>query len=311
MSQVFRIKPQEVDSLHDVQEMSVAQFFEYMDDRYECVNYETSEEQAELVGEHYLYLGVPLVTSRGFEFTCEEEPFFSVRVNTPATSKDWETALAFVAQLAQKVNGTIFNEDNDEVQDLSKINYKADIRSGIKAIKNLMLDEGQDSYMLVATDRDFYLSKEMILEIWDSEDVVQAFDNALAQLFHSPAYVAKQQFYRANDKVTAQAEGLLAVYTIGTGYDVILPIVPSVRFVHSHLEEEYGKVQAWTLAVMLDDGSVEQLDYEDAIKMVKDYRQLDANQIEISAKTDEELREIFALKKLGFWEKMKQKVKRF
>ncbi len=311
MSQVYRIKAQEIDSFHDVQEMSIAQFLEYMDDKYECINFETAEEQAELVAENYLYLGIPLITSRGFEFTCEDEPFFSVRVNTPATTKDWQTAWAFIKSLSAKVDGKIFNEDDEEVKDLSEINYKADIRYGIHCIKQSMLEQDNDSYVLVATDRDFYLSKEMIKKNWESEDQVQVFDEALAKLFHSSAYVAQQQFYQAKDKTTGEAqEGLLGVYTFGTGYDIILPLEPKVRYVNSSLEEEYGKVNEWQLALMLDDESLEQLDYAEAIKKVKDYRQLDANQIEISAKTDEELREIFGLKKLSFWEKVKHKVHR-
>ncbi len=310
MSQVYRIKAKDEDLLHDVQEMSIAQFLEYMDDEYECVNFETAEEQAELVGENYLYLGTPLVTSRGFEFTCEDEPYFSVRVNTPATTKDWETALDFIKKLSAKVQGQIFNEEDEEVKDLSEINYKADIRYGIKSIKHAMLDEDNDSFILVATDRDFHMSKAMIKEIWNSENQVQAFDEALAKLFHSDAYVAKQQFYQATNKSTGEAEGLLGLYTIGTGYDIILPLEPKVRYHNSSLEEEYGKVTEWQLAVMLDDESIEQLSYEEAIKMVKDFRQLDANQIEISAKTDEELREIFGLNKLSFWEKIKHKVYR-
>ncbi len=309
MSQVFKIKPQTEESLHDIQEMSIAQLLEYMNDEYECNNYESAEEQAELVGENYLYLGIPLVTSRGFEFTCEDEPFFSVRVNTPATTKDWETAFAFIAKLSLKVKGQIFNEDDEEIKDLAEINYKADIRSGIKHIKHLILDEGHDSFVLVATDRDFYFSEEIIREIWTSENQVQAFDDALAKLFHSQAYVAKQQFYQKSNEHTGEAEGILGVYTIGTGYDIILPLVPQLRFNNSNFEEEFGKIKEWQLVVMLDDESFEQLDYKGAIKMVKEYRQLDANQIEISAKTDEELREVFGLKKLGFWEKMKQKIK--
>ncbi len=310
MSQVFRIKPQEEERLHDVQEMSIAQFLEYMNDEYECSNFETAEEQAELVGENYLYLGIPLVTSRGFEFTCEDEPFFSIRVNTPATSKDWETALIFIQSLATKVEGVIFNEEDELVQDLTEFNYKADIRFGIQCLKHSMLDENNDSQVLIATDRDFYLSKEMIRDIWNSEDQVQAFDDALARLFHSSAYVAKQQFYQRNNPKTGEPEGIFGIYTIGTGYDIILPLEPKVRYANSSLEEEYGKIEEWRLAIMLDDESLEQLDYEEAIKMVKDYRQLDANQIEISAKTDEELREIFSLKKLSFWEKIKHKVYR-
>ncbi len=309
MSQVFRIKPQEEENLHDVQELNIAQFLEYMDDEYECVNYESAEEQAELVGDNYLYLGIPQVTSRGFEFTCEDEPYFSVRVNTPATTKDWETAWDFIVRLSQKVKGQIFDEEDEVLTDLSEINYKADIRLGIKHLKHLMLDEGHDSFVLVATDRDFHFSKEMMTEIWGSEDQVQAFDNALAKLFHSSAYVAKQQFYQKSNEETGEAEGILGVYTIGSGYDIILPLVPQLRFNNSNLEEEFGKIKEWQLVVMLDDESFEQLNYEEAIKRVKDYRQLDGNQIEISAKTDEELREIFGLKKLGFWEKIKQKAK--
>lgn len=285
MSVIFRV---ETDKLNEIKNMSVSDFLEFMENKYESL-IEEEEFFENKIENVILALGYFEYSSRGFEFYIEEN-HIEVRINTPATSKDWNMCLVFIKELKEKTNAKLFTEDDEEFKNVEEINYEQDILYGINAIKNRLEEDDLKSMKLIGTDRSIEISREMINDILNSDDVIEAFDETLEKVFHSGAYFSKQLLYKIDDEI-------VGVYTIGDGYDVVIPLVPSLDFKNQHVEEEYGKVTKWSLSIVFQDEDEEivELDYLENISKIKEYKKLDNNQIEISAKTKEELKEIFGL----------------
>ncbi len=285
MSVVFRV---ETDKLNEIKNMTVTEFLEFMENKYESLidEEEFFEEKIENIT---LFLGYFGYSSRGFEFYIEEN-HFEVRINTPASSKDWNMCLVFMKEFKEKTNARLFTEDDEEFENVEEIDYEPDILFGINSIKENLEKNDYKSTTLLSVGRSIKVSQEMINEVANSENVIEAFDEMLEKVFYSEAYFAKQQFYKINDEI-------VGVYTIGDGYDVVIPLVPSVDFDNQYIEEEHGKVNKWLLTIYFDDENEEmvELDYLENISKVTGYTKLDNNQIEISSKTKEELKEMFGL----------------
>lgn len=284
MSLVFKIKPKKNQNVKEIEELTVNEFLEHMGNNYDFL-YKDKEFLKEKVLKNILVLGVEFITSRGFEFSCEED-YFEVRINTPATSNDWRIFIEFIEDLQNKTNGILINESNKTIK-AENIDYEKDILSGIEIVKNHV--NQYETITLLGSDKAITISKEMVNRILDSENKIKAFDEMMEKVFHSSSYFARQQFFKLNNE-------LVGVYTLSYNYDIVLPLIPTINYENIGIEKEDGKISRWVLAIVLENEKVVEFDYTEGIKKIKNFNKIDNNQIEISSKTVEELKEIFNIK---------------
>ncbi len=276
-------------SLGKIQEMTLKEFINYLDEDfiYPKDEEDIPEFYQEKIGNKDIDLSVPNITSRCFGFKIEDN-IMEIYINTPSTTGDWKMCCSFMDKMKNELNATIFDEDENEIS-VNEIDYNSDIISGIKAVKGIFKEDAYGNITLEsASDRYIEISEQMIDEVLNSDDMISTFDNMLEKVFHSSAYFAKQMVYKIDDKLTG-------VYVIGDDYDVVIPKKPSLTFENLHIKEEYGEIAQWLLYVSFSNENEEslELDYLENIIKIKDYKQLDANQIEISAKSINELKAMF------------------
>ncbi|WP_156285869.1 DUF4299 family protein [Oceanivirga salmonicida] len=301
MSVIFKIEPKKEKKMfgllskktsivNEIKKMSVKNFLEMFDNKYESI-IDDEEFLNGIIGENnYISLGCFAYTSRAFDFCCHKD-YFEIYINTPSTTKDWKLLLEFLEDMLIKTNGILINENEEKIK-ISDIDYKKDIMAGIEAVYNHFNEKESDKMMLIGPDRSIEISKEMITKVMQSNDIIAEFDKMLEKVFYSTAYFAKQKFYKKDDKI-------IGVYTIGDGYDVVIPLKPSVNYQNLGIEKEHGKISRWVLTVVFFENKekgekqeIFELDYLENISKLKGYKELDANQIELSAKTKDELREM-------------------
>ncbi len=276
-------------SLGKIQDMTLKEFINYLDEEflYPKEEEDVPEFYQEKIRNKDIDLSVPNITSRCFGFKIEDE-MMEIYINTPSTTGDWKMCCRFMHKMKNELNASIFDEDENEIS-VNEIDYNSDIKSGIKAVKGIFKEDAYGNITLEsASDRYIEISEQMIDEVLNSDDIISTFDNMMEKVFHSSAYFAKQMVYKIDDKLTG-------VYVIGEDYDVVIPKKPSLTFGNSHIKEEYGDIAQWLLYVSFSDENEEslELDYLENIVKIKDYKQLDANQIEISAKSINELKAMF------------------
>ncbi|MBS9776289.1 MAG: DUF4299 family protein [Fusobacterium sp.] len=286
MSLVFKVVPKENKKIEEIKNLSVNEFLEFMGDNYDFL-YDDEEFLKEKIGNNVLLLGKKLVSSRGLEFYLNEE-CFEVRASVPSTTKDWGVISEFLKDFLNKIDGKLIDED-DEILTVEDINCEEKVLRGIELLESYNLKEEESVGLLGVNGITMSISKKMLDEIIESENKVKTFDEMVEKVFHSPAYFARQQFLKIKDK-------LVGYYSFGCDYDIVLPLTPVLSYENMKIEEEHGKISNWLLMIFLGGEEIIQLNYQEAIKKIKDYKKLDDNQIEISAKTKEELKEIFEIK---------------
>ena len=180
MSQTFKIIPKEKRARKEVERLSVSQFVAYLDGEFDYLtdlvyrggtDMSDEAELAQLITEGNFAFGKEFVTSRAFILICDKKSL-NVRINTPATTKDWQTALAFIKMLAMKTDAIVITEAGTELSlsALESYDYKPDILAGIK---NLQEAKGDDIQQIVGPcDRIIYLDVNAIKNITGAPDPI-------------------------------------------------------------------------------------------------------------------------------------------
>ncbi len=289
MSKIFMLRPKKRKELKTIKKMKIGDFLSYMDDGYDFNVYYDEDFLSNKIEDNVLLIGRETISARGFEFSCEDK-YFEMRINTPATSGDWKTLINFIQDLAEKTNSTIQNEDEEylSIDEIQNFDYEPDILLGISMIKEHLGES--ESLHLPTGDAQVIVDEEMFQTVIDAENKIEAFDKMIEEVIFNPAYFAKQQFFMKND-----TEELIGYYVLSHDLDTILPTPkPSLTYDNLWIEKEYGTVSQWLLAIVFDDDStIKSFDYAEALEKLKPWNKIDSGQIEVSAKTGEDLAKLF------------------
>lgn len=298
MSQTFKIIPKEKRARKEVERLSVSQFVAYMDGEFDYLTdlvyrggtYMSDEaELAQLITEGNFAFGKEFITSRAFILICDKKSL-NVRINTPATTKDWQTALAFIKMLAMKTDAIVITEAGTELSlsALESYDYKPDILAGIK---NLQEAKGDDIQQIVGPcDRIIYLDVNAIKNITGAPDPIAAFDTTLEKVFHTDGAPPTQYFlpFRKRD---GSDEFLIGYHILFSNFPTILPIQPRLYPKNIPLiRKRYGGVQKWLVGLAIP-GQKEPffLSHEQVIESLQRCRKIDANQLYVERLTREEM----------------------
>ena len=147
-----------------------------------------------------ILFGVEGKSVRGFEFSYNTtKNSYVIREFTPASKNDWFIVLEFMKVLSEKLNSKILSEQREIFTSgtINTYDYKSDIKSGIKAILDLLNKENEKDFNvdnIYGIKRPVSFDKEIIERIVNSSDEIKEFSKFCENIQYIDAYSAKQFF---------------------------------------------------------------------------------------------------------------------
>lgn len=238
-----------------------------------------------------LVLGVYKKSSRGFEVSYEKDlNQYCVRVCTPSSKEDWEIALQYIKDLAEKMGSDIVNdlEEHFTTDTIQKFDYKKDILFGLKASK------AKDKLITFGLIREVVLNEKIVEGFLASDKPIEAFSKFYRDIQYMNAYSAKQRFYRNTD-----TEEIFGMYTLTQETRTILPYEPSVEFRNLNTAKDYD-VKKWKISLCVINGNPDdpnsysragELEYSNFIERLskEKYKFIDAAYIVVEELTQKEI----------------------
>ena len=176
-----------------------------------------------------ILFGVEGKSGRGFEFSYNTtKNSYVIREFTPATENDWLIALEFMKVLTEKL-GTKIKSEQGEIytsEAIRTFDYKNDIKSGIKAISDILNKENEKGFNvdnIYGIKRPVSFNKEIIKKIVNSSDEIKEFSKFCEDIQYIDAYSAKQSF--VEDTITKEKWGY---YVLTENLRTVLPYKPNV-----------------------------------------------------------------------------------
>ena len=254
-----------------------------------------------------ILFGVEGKSGRGFEFSYNTtKNSYVIREYTPATENDWIIVLEFMKVLAEKL-GTKIKSEQGEIytsEVISTFNYKNDIKSGIKAISNILNKENEKGFNvdnIYGIKRVISFNKEIIEKIVNSSDEIKEFSKFCEDIQYIDAYSAKQSF--VEDTITKEKWGY---YVLTENLRTIFPYKPNVEFFSMEYikNEEVAVWKIFFCACKVDENGEESIDkigesiYDDFIKKLPTdkYKFIDASYIVVEPLNRDEILEILKQK---------------
>ena len=237
-----------------------------------------------------ILFGVEGKSGRGFEFSYNTtKNSYVIREFTPATENDWLIALEFMKVLTEKL-GTKIKSEQGEIytsEAISTFDYKNDIKSGIKAISDILNKENEKGFNvdnIYGIKRVVSFNKEIIEKIVNSSDEIKEFSKFCEDIQHIDAYSAKQSF--VEDTITKEKWGY---YVLTENLRTVLPYKPNVELISMDYikNEEVAFWKIFFCAYKVDENGEEGIDkigesiYDDFIKKLPTdkYKFIDASYI--------------------------------
>ena len=242
-------------------------------------------------------------SARGFEISYDKNTkFYQIRLYTPCSIGDWETAFNFIEKLGCFLeNNNIIDEDGTEytLQNIRTYPYIENIEFGIKTLTDHFDETQMEIYKIFGIYRPVAFNKKMIEDMNNSKNLAKLFSNIITNIQYIDAYTANQNFYK-NDN-----EEIFGVYTLTESLRTILPFKPSVEYENSDIVKNED-VKFWRLVLVIingnpdDENSYEILGEVDYTKFIKNlpkdkYSFIDGEYIVIEPLTKEEINKIFKL----------------
>lgn len=238
-----------------------------------------------------LVLGVYKKSSRGFEVSYEKDlNQYCVRVCTPSSKEDWEIALQYIKDLAEKMGSDIVNdlEEHFTTDTIQKFDYKKDILFGLEASK------AKDKLITFGLIREVVLNEKIVEGFLASDKPIEAFSKFYRDIQYMNAYSAKQRFYRNTD-----TEEIFGMYTLTQETRTILPYEPSVEFRNLNTAKDYD-VKKWKISLCVINGNPDdpnsysragELEYSNFIERLskEKYKFIDAAYIVVEELTQKEI----------------------
>ena len=250
-----------------------------------------------------ILFGVEGKSGRGFEFSYNTtKNSYVIREFTPATENDWLIALEFMKVLTEKL-GTKIKSEQGEIytsEAIRTFDYKNDIKSGIKAISDILNKENEKGFNvdnIYGIKRVVSFNKEIIEKIVNSSDEIKEFSKFCEDIQYIDAYSAKQSF--VEDTITKEKWGY---YVLTENLRTVLPYKPSVEFFSMDYikNEEVAFWKIFFCACKVDENGKEGIEkiaefiYDDFIKELPSdkYKFIDASYIVVEPLNREEIVEI-------------------
>lgn len=242
-------------------------------------------------------------SARGFEISYDKNTkFYQIRLYTPCSIGDWETAFDFIENLSCFLeNNNIIDEDGAEytLQNIKTYPYIENIEFGIKTLTDHFDETQMEIYKVFGIYRPVAFNKKMIEDMNNSENPAKLFSDIITNIQYIDAYTANQNFYK-NDN-----EEIFGVYTLTESVRTILPFKPSVEYENSDIVKNED-VKFWRLVLVIingnpdDENSYEMLGEIDYTKFIENlpkdrYSFIDGEYIVIEPLTKEEINKIFKL----------------
>ena len=250
-----------------------------------------------------ILFGVEGKSVRGFEFSYNTtKNSYVIREFTPASKNDWFIVLEFMKVLSEKLNSKILSEQREIFTSgtINTYDYKSDIKSGIKAILDLLNKENEKDFNvdnIYGIKRPVSFDKEIIERIVNSSDEIKEFSKFCENIQYIDAYSAKQFF--VDDK---EHNKKWAYYVLIENLRTVLPYKPNVEiFSMNYIKNE--EVAFWKIffcACKVDENGKEGIEkiaesiYDDFIKKLPSdkYKFIDASYIVVEPLNREEIVEI-------------------
>ena len=242
-------------------------------------------------------------SARGFEISYDKNTkFYQIRLYTPCSIGDWETAFDFIEKLGCFLeNNNIIDEDGTEytLESIRTYPYIENIEFGIKTLIDHFDETQMEIYKVFGIYRPVAFNKKMIEDMNNSENPTKLFSDIITSIQYIDAYTANQNFYK-NDN-----EEIFGVYTLTESVRTILPFKPSVEYENSDIVKNED-VKFWRLVLVIingnpdDENSYEMLGEIDYTKFIENlpkdrYSFIDGEYIVIEPLTKEEIDKIFKL----------------
>ncbi len=242
-------------------------------------------------------------SARGFEISYDKNTkFYQIRLYTPCSIGDWETAFDFIEKLGCFLeNNNIIDEDGTEytLESIRTYPYIENIEFGIKTLTDHFDETQMEIYKVFGIYRPVAFNKKMIEDMNNSENPTKLFSDIITSIQYIDAYTANQNFYK-NDN-----EEIFGVYTLTESVRTILPFKPSVEYENSNIVKNED-VKFWRLVLVIingnpdDENSYEMLGEIDYTKFIENlpkdrYSFIDGEYIVIEPLTKEEIDKIFKL----------------
>ena len=242
-------------------------------------------------------------SARGFEISYDKNTkFYQIRLYTPCSIGDWETAFDFIEKLGYFLeNNNIIDEDGTEytLESIRTYPYIENIEFGIKTLTDHFDETQMEIYKVFGIYRPVAFNKKMIEDMNNSENPTKLFSDIITSIQYIDAYTANQNFYK-NDN-----EEIFGVYTLTESVRTILPFKPSVEYENSDIVKNED-VKFWRLVLVIingnpdDENSYEMLGEIDYTKFIENlpkdrYSFIDGEYIVIEPLTKEEIDKIFKL----------------
>lgn len=242
-------------------------------------------------------------SARGFEISYDKNTkFYQIRLYTPCSIGDWETAFDFIEKLGCFLeNNNIIDEDGEKytLESIRTYPYIENIEFGIKTLTDHFDETQMEIYKVFGIYRPVAFNKKMIEDMNNSENPAKLFSDIITNIQYIDAYTANQNFYK-NDN-----EEIFGVYTLTESVRTILPFKPSVEYENSDIVKNED-IKFWRLVLVIingnpdDENSYEMLGEIDYTKFIENlpkdkYSFIDGEYIVIEPLTKEEIDKIFKL----------------
>ena len=242
-------------------------------------------------------------SARGFEISYDKNTkFYQIRLYTPCSIGDWETAFDFIEKLGCFLeNNNIIDEDGAKytLESIRTYPYIENIEFGIKTLTDHFDETQMKIYKVFGIYRPVAFNKKMIEDMNNSENSTKLFSDIITSIQYIDAYTANQNFYK-NDN-----EEIFGVYTLTESVRTILPYKPSVEYENSDIVKNED-IKFWRLVLVIingnpdDENSYEMLGEVDYTKFIENlpkdkYSFIDGEYIVIEPLTKEEINKIFKL----------------
>lgn len=242
-------------------------------------------------------------SARGFEISYDKNTkFYQIRLYTPCSIGDWETAFDFIEKLGCFLeNNNIIDEDGAKytLESIRTYPYIENIEFGIKTLTDHFDETQMEIYKVFGIYRPVAFNKKMIEDMNNSENPTKLFSDIITSIQYIDAYTANQNFYK-NDN-----EEIFGVYTLTESVRTILPFKPSVEYENSDIVKNED-IKFWRLVLVIingnpdDENSYEMLGEVDYTKFIENlpkdkYSFIDGEYIVIEPLTKEKIDKIFKL----------------
>ena len=199
--------------------------------------------------------------------------------------------------------GTKIKSEQGEIytsEAISTFDYKNDIKSGIKAISDILNKENEKGFNvdnIYGIKRVVSFNKEIIEKIVNSSDEIKEFSKFCEDIQYIDAYSAKQSF--VEDTITKEKWGY---YVLTENLRTVLPYKPNVELISMDYikNEEVAFWKIFFCAYKVDENGEEGIDkigesiYDDFIKKLPTdkYKFIDASYIVVEPLNRDDILEI-------------------